>query len=142
MKNPDTAVRLSFLRDLPSVDELLRTVTANRLAAESGIRYVTGLARIVIDRIRNELRDSAKNLPGPASAQDLLAEAERLLDAQFLLDKFSRTRRVINATGVVIHTNLGRAPLSRGAKNAMIDAAGYATVEYDLSSGSRGKRGG
>ncbi|MGH7784698.1 MAG: hypothetical protein ACREO5_12760, partial [Candidatus Binatia bacterium] len=67
---------MSFLRDLPSVDELLRTVTANRLAAESGIRYVTGLARIVIDRIRNELRDSAKNLPGPASAQDLLAEAE------------------------------------------------------------------
>ncbi|HEY2960219.1 MAG TPA: L-seryl-tRNA(Sec) selenium transferase, partial [Actinomycetota bacterium] len=52
-----------------------------------------------------------------------------------------RLRRVINATGVVLHTNLGRAPLSEAAVRAVVDAAGYATVEYDLDAGTRGRRG-
>jgi L-seryl-tRNA(Ser) seleniumtransferase len=50
-------------------------------------------------------------------------------------------RRVINATGVVIHTNLGRAPLSDAAKRALLDAAGYCNVEYDVTTGERGNRG-
>src|SRR5207247_10484810 len=52
-----------------------------------------------------------------------------------------RTRAVVNATGVVLHTNLGRAPLSEAAVQAVVDAAGYATVEYDLDAGARGRRG-
>ncbi|MGI3784606.1 MAG: L-seryl-tRNA(Sec) selenium transferase [Janthinobacterium lividum] len=53
----------------------------------------------------------------------------------------SSTRRVINATGVVLHTNLGRAPLSPAAVDALVDAAGYTDVEFDLPDGSRARRG-
>ncbi|GAB2587025.1 L-seryl-tRNA(Sec) selenium transferase [Microlunatus antarcticus] len=53
----------------------------------------------------------------------------------------SSTRRVINATGVVLHTNLGRAPLSPAAVDALVDAAGYTDVEFDLADGSRARRG-
>src|SRR6266540_1308333 len=52
-----------------------------------------------------------------------------------------RMRAVINATGVVLHTNLGRAPLSQAAVAAITQAAGYSTVEYDLAAGARGRRG-
>ena len=52
-----------------------------------------------------------------------------------------RTRAVVNATGVVLHTNLGRAPLSAAAREAVAEAAGYAAVEYDLAAGTRGRRG-
>jgi hypothetical protein len=45
--------------------------------------------------------------------------------------------RVINATGVIVHTNLGRAPLSEAAKRALLDAAGYCTLEYDLETGMK-----
>jgi len=53
----------------------------------------------------------------------------------------SSTRRVINATGVVLHTNLGRAPLSPVAVDALVDAAGYTDVEFDLADGTRARRG-
>jgi L-seryl-tRNA(Ser) seleniumtransferase len=52
-----------------------------------------------------------------------------------------RMRAVVNATGVVLHTNLGRAPLSAAATAAVVEAAGYTTVEYDLAAGTRGRRG-
>ncbi|MDQ3991098.1 MAG: L-seryl-tRNA(Sec) selenium transferase, partial [Actinomycetota bacterium] len=49
-------------------------------------------------------------------------------------------RRVINATGVIVHTNLGRAPLAPEARQRMLEAAGYANLEYDLTAGERGSR--
>ena len=51
------------------------------------------------------------------------------------------TKRIINATGVIIHTNLGRASLSENAQKAMIDASGYCSLEYDIETGKRGRRG-
>ena len=63
------------------------------------------------------------------------------LEALWAQNRLLRGRKVINATGVVVHTNLGRAPLSTEAIDAIRNAAGYGTVEYDLSTGTRGRRG-
>jgi len=73
---------------------------------------------------------------------DLLNEAEKQLRYFWRHEQNNRLRRVINATGVIVHTNLGRAPLSENARQAIIENAfGYCTLEYDLATGKRGKRG-
>src|SRR5439155_7105114 len=74
--------------------------------------------------------------------QDLLTLAISRLDDAWTSEQRDRVQRVINATGVIIHTNLGRAPLSENARSAIADeASGYCTLEYDLETGKRGKRG-
>lgn len=114
-------------RALPSVDRLLR---------EDGIGALleTRPRTVVIDALRSLLdavRTGARPLP-----TDWPAATAALLDAQDV----PSLRAVINATGVVLHTNLGRAPLAPSAVDAAIAAAGYATLEYDLASGNRGSR--
>ncbi len=69
-------------------------------------------------------------------------EAERRLVDLHASQKATGLRRVINATGVILHTNLGRAPLSEAACQAMNVASGYCTLEYDIATGGRGRRGG
>jgi L-seryl-tRNA(Ser) seleniumtransferase len=108
------------LRDLPSVDELVRGVD-DALAVPA--------ARTVLEQAREEIRAGAD--PG-----DL---GERLADA-LAAARRPALRRVLNATGVLVHTNLGRAPLAAAALERVRDAAGYSNLEYDLSSGSRGSR--
>src|SRR5437762_9395211 len=71
----------------------------------------------------------------------LLLEAARRIQSVCGREALSVVRRVINATGVILHTNLGRAPLSEAARRSIAEAAGYCTLEYDPISGSRGKRG-
>jgi len=71
----------------------------------------------------------------------LLLEAARRIQLVCRREALSVLRRVINATGVILHTNLGRAPLSEAARRSIAEAAGYCTLEYDPISGSRGKRG-
>jgi L-seryl-tRNA(Ser) seleniumtransferase len=109
------------LRDLPSVDELAR---------EADDPLAVDAARRVIDRAREEIEAGAD--PGDLAARlrEELADARR-----------PRLRRVLNATGVVIHTNLGRAPLAEEALARVVDAArGYSNLEYDLDEGARGSR--
>ena len=109
------------LRDLPSVDELAREVD-DPLAVEA--------ARSVIDRARDELRSGVD--PG-----DLVARVREQLAAA----RQPALQRVLNATGVIVHTNLGRAPLPRGALDRVVEAArGYSNLEYDLTAGTRGSR--
>jgi len=109
------------LRDLPSVDELARTFD-DPLAV--------GAARSVLDRAREEIR--AGGDPG-----DLAARVQSELDAA----RSPGLRRVINATGVIAHTNLGRAPLAAEALDRVHAAAsGYSNLEYDLARGARGSR--
>jgi L-seryl-tRNA(Ser) seleniumtransferase len=109
------------LRDLPSVDELAR---------EAGDPLAVDVARTVIDRAREEIRAGAD--PG-----DLVARLRvELADA-----REARLRRVLNATGVVVHTNLGRAPLADEALAHVVEVArGYSNLEYDLVEGVRGSR--
>src|SRR6186713_3668839 len=105
------------LRDLPSVDELARSA-GDPLAVEA--------ARRVIDRAREEILAGGE--PG-----DL---AERLQD-----ELRPRLRRVLNATGVIVHTNLGRAPLAPAALTRVEEVGGsYSNLELDLESGARGSR--
>src|SRR3954454_16422786 len=109
------------LRDLPSVDELVRGLD-DPLAVDA--------ARAVLDHARAEIR--AGSDPG-----DLGARLERELRAM----RSPSLRRVLNATGVVIHTNLGRAPLAEeGIERVVETARGYSNLELDLSSGTRGSR--
>lgn len=130
------------LRALPSVDVLLKTDTARGLLDEVGSAKLTSLARSVTADLRRELiTDSSRWIGGNGLKSRLLGEAELRLRALHLLQKSTGVRRVINATGVVLHTNLGRAPLSDAAREAMIRAAGYCSLEYDTISGERGLRG-
>ena len=109
------------LRDLPSVDELARAAD-DPLAVDA--------ARLVIDRAREEILAGADPGDLEARLRDELADARR-----------PRLRRVLNATGVIVHTNLGRAPLPAAAIERVREAAsGYSNLEYDLEAGERGSR--
>lgn len=125
------------LRHIPSVDQLLRTDAARALRDRVGPRRATNIARSVIAEIRALVRDGAAD----ATGNGLLAEAIRRLEATAERESQSGIRAVINATGVLLHTNLGRAPLSQPARAAMDEAARYCSLEYDLESGARGGRG-
>jgi L-seryl-tRNA(Ser) seleniumtransferase len=114
------------LRDLPSVDELLRD---ERLAAEPR-PLALAAARTALDRAREEIRAGAD--PGDV--------AERAAEELASLRR-PQLRRVLNATGVVVHTNLGRAPLAAAALARVAETAGgYSNLEYDLAEGARGSR--
>src|SRR5689334_22707710 len=125
------------LRHVPSVDQLLRTDAARALRDRVGPRRATNIARSVIAEVRASVRDGAAE----PTSDGLLAEAIRRLDATAERESQSGTKAVINATGVLLHTNLGRAPLSRAARAAIEEAARYCSLEYDLQSGARGGRG-
>jgi len=129
------------LRLVPSVDQLLRTETANELRSKFGLKKVTALARTVAAELRSELRNLDEDTDGP-TAEELLAKAIEHLAETAKLESRNGIKAVINATGVVLHTNLGRAPLSKSAQIAITnEAAGYCTLEYDTATGLRGKRG-
>jgi L-seryl-tRNA(Ser) seleniumtransferase len=129
------------LRRLPSIDVLLRRDQVQQLIAQQGRDPVRDRLREVLDEMRAEFRREPST-NGSASAEELIAEAERRLYQRFATRQQALTQRVINATGVVLHTNLGRAPLSQAALNAITQAAsGYCNLEYDLVTGARGKRG-
>jgi L-seryl-tRNA(Ser) seleniumtransferase len=120
-------------RLLPRVDVLLEHPALREQAATWGHGPVLGAARRTLDASRLAVAGG-----GPVPGLDELAAAVTgELDALAA----RRTRAVVNATGVVLHTNLGRAPLSAAARAAVAEAAGYATVEYDLAAGTRGRRG-
>ena len=114
------------LRDLPSVDELLRD---ERLASEPRELVLTA-ARTALEQARDEIKAGAD----PGSIVDaVLAEIGRTRQPSL--------RRVLNATGVLVHTNLGRAPLAEAALARVEEVgAGYSNLEYDLERGERGSR--
>jgi L-seryl-tRNA(Ser) seleniumtransferase len=114
------------LRDLPSVDELLRD---ERLAAEPRALALAA-ARTALARAREDIRAGAE--PGSL--------VERAL-AELGAARSPRLRRVLNATGVIVHTNLGRAPLADAALERVVEVGrGYSNLEYDLAEGARGSR--
>ena len=125
------------LRHVPSVDQLLRTSAARELRDRVGARRATNIARSVIAEIRSLVRDGAAE---PAN-DGLLSEAIRRMEATAQRETQAGIKAIVNATGVLLHTNLGRAPLSPAARAAIDEAARYCSLEYDLESGARGGRG-
>lgn len=123
------------LRGLPSVDQLLQTDFANRLITQNGRPLVVEAARQALSEARASL------LAGELQqAPDVYASLERMEEILSAI-LASTLRPVINASGVILHTNLGRAPLSAAALRAIQEtAAAYSTLEYDLAEGKRGSR--
>jgi L-seryl-tRNA(Ser) seleniumtransferase len=114
------------LRALPAVDRLAAAVR-ERSQQDIGAPEALAAARVTLEERRGEL------LAGADDDVDLVERVRARLR--------SSLRRVINATGVIVHTNLGRAPLAQAAIGAVIEtAAGYANLEFDLDSGERGSR--
>jgi L-seryl-tRNA(Ser) seleniumtransferase len=114
------------LRDLPSVDELLRD---ERLSAEPHDLVVVA-ARTVLERARADIVAGTSPAPIADLVLEELARARR-----------PSLRRVLNATGVLVHTNLGRAPLADAALARVVAVgSGYSNLEYDLERGARGSR--
>jgi L-seryl-tRNA(Ser) seleniumtransferase len=140
MANP-TGSKESALRAIPSVDQLLRTEAVAQLRSSIGLSRLTIIAREVTKEMRSQIQSNGDS-HGDATKAGLLDEAVLRIQSLCQDDALSVLRRVINATGVILHTNLGRAPLSDAARKAVArEAAGYCTLEYDPTSGSRGKRG-
>lgn len=121
------------LRRLPSVDRVVRALDARGWLEGLPRRAATMCARQVLDGARQRLRDGAPEV----GLETIVAQTGTLLRQRFQ----GSLRRAINATGVVLHTNLGRAPLSAEARSAAIEAAlGYSTLEIHLEGGGRGSR--
>jgi L-seryl-tRNA(Ser) seleniumtransferase len=119
-------MKTARLRAIPSVDKILQSL------GETGLP-----APVVVDAVRRHLQTlrSKKRVPG---ADVIVAEIRSTLDRM----RASRIAPVINATGVLVHTNLGRAPLGADTIRALTDiAANYSTLEYSLADGTRGSRG-
>ncbi len=124
----------SLLRSLPKVDRILERADIAALADAHPRTVVTDAVRETLDALR---ADILAGVPHEV-AEDGIASA--------VIERVERKairslRRVVNATGIVVHTNLGRSPLARSAVDAVAEvAAGYSTLEYDVASGERGSR--
>jgi len=137
MTNP-TVANSSTLRAIPSVDQLLHSSTAAKLRSSIGLSRLTAIAREVAEEMRAGAQSGGLM---EESKEVLLAMATGRLSEICRAERLAQLRRVVNATGVIIHTNLGRAPLSEAARKAVDQASRYCTLEYDPTTGSRGKRG-
>jgi L-seryl-tRNA(Ser) seleniumtransferase len=134
MRKKDLNARL---REIPSVDQLLNRPGVVSLSERAGRDAVAQVARNVLvalrARLKNEVALDRSAMTPEAIEASVTAEVEALLAPSL--------RRVINATGVILHTNLGRAPLSAAAVAAVAEtAARYSNLEYDVASGARGRR--
>jgi L-seryl-tRNA(Ser) seleniumtransferase len=132
-----TSASPDVLRALPPAHAVLDSPEAHALAATLSRDALRDLVRDVIATLRDDLL--AARLTG--TRESLAREAAARLPAAAARRRAPRLRRVINATGVVLHTNLGRAPLSDAVLAEVTEACrGYATLEYDLAAGRRGHR--
>ena len=125
-------------RELPGIDELLRDPELSGLVVEEGQLATTDACRAVLARLRDEI--AAGHLDETKLRLALAGIYEAIRNELTCALKYS-LRLVINATGVVLHTNLGRAPLALSAIEHMRETAtSYSNLEFDLESGERGKR--
>ena len=126
----------NILRNIPSVTELLEKPPLQQITGSLHRNVVVNHVRGFLDQLRTQVLTARDDIPIPGA----LELAERIA-AWILVEEIPSLRPVINATGILLHTGLGRAPLAREAIAAMGEiAAGYASVELDLDSGQRSQR--
>jgi L-seryl-tRNA(Ser) seleniumtransferase len=125
-------------RKLPSVDEALRTSEITKLVEQEGHTLVADAVRVVLSRLRNEI---AAGTIREADVDLALAGIPEAVQRQLEHAVRHSLQPVINATGVILHTNLGRAPLAEAAiEHIRQIALTYSNLEFDIESGERGKR--
>jgi len=125
-----------LFRELPSVDEVVRASAP--LVEAHGASAVTDAARAVLTRLREEISSGLLDISGVHVA---LQGLDRAIEKQVAQSLSYSLRTVINATGVILHTNLGRAALAPSALQHITETAtGYSNLEFDVETGERGKR--
>ena len=133
-----SVAKSELFRELPAVDEFLRTAAGASLSDTHGTTPVTDATRTVLERLREEIASGLLDRAGLRLALESLAGA---VEAQLRQSMRPSLRAVINATGVILHTNLGRAPLTEQAIERIQEtAAHYTNLEFNLEAGERGKR--
>jgi L-seryl-tRNA(Ser) seleniumtransferase len=124
----------TLLRELPSIDRLLNHARCAALLTRYNRDYITQKCRDALDQVRGQIRQGKGLILGDDAILDRV-------EAEIGLESRPGHIRVVNATGTILHTNLGRALLSQSAIDAMLAVAGHPiNLEYDLAAGKRGKR--
>jgi L-seryl-tRNA(Ser) seleniumtransferase len=132
------AAKTELFRKLPSVDEVAQSGAMLPLTSTHGMPSVIDATRVVLDRLRKGI---AEGLLDEAALELALSGISVAVDSELRHMLAYSLRAVINATGVILHTNLGRAPLGEAAiEHIRQTAASYSNLEFDLTSGERGKR--
>jgi len=135
----ETKSKKNTLRFIPSVNEILNHSSVQRLLREFPRSLVLNTIRETLENIRKEIR-AGLSFPAPSKKANEDTIIGRIT-GQVKENSQASLRKVINATGIIVHTNLGRAPLSsKVLKNLCAIAEGYCNLEYDLKKGERGSR--
>src|ERR1041385_2599544 len=134
-----TIPKSELYRLLPSVDEMLKSADLAELLAREGQPAVTESVRAVLASVREEINSG--NLNSQQAVQLAVENLPQAVARHLSSSMEFSLRPVINATGVILHTNLGRSPLAESAIRRIAEVAGgYSNLEFDIAAGERGKR--
>ena len=122
------------MRQIPSIEQLRQRPKMQALEAEFGRRPLIDALRAEADALRSRVAS------GEQAPDDVAESIEQALPGRLTALAASSLQPVINATGVILHTNLGRAPLARAAVERVAALGSYTNIEYDLDTGARGRR--
>jgi len=129
---------MSNFRIIPSIEQLRQRDTVMKLETSYGHRAVIEALRTETEALRSKLSDESTDL---TESEDAARTIERNVATNLSRSLAPSLQSVINATGVIVHTNLGRAPLANSAIERIVTvAAGYCNLEYNLADGDRGHR--
>ena len=132
---------MSDYRIIPSIEQLRQRPVLRALESRYGRKAIVGALREETERLRQRLADGAASADRPSDASGAATDLERAVERRLRQLFGGSLRPVINATGVIVHTNLGRAPLSGEAIDRLVRVArGYSNLEFDLATGRRGRR--
>ena len=129
--------RKEMLRNLPKIDEVILLLEKQGIYEKASRDIVRETCRSVVQKLRDQILAADKPLPAACDAALAALQTQAMIDDLYQY----RLKRLVNATGVILHTNLGRAPLCPEALERILEVGrGYSNLEFDLTSGVRGLR--